>query len=45
MEKGSKTASSAGKIVCKKYEKPDDMDNQSEERGENATKIYDIMKK
>ena len=42
---GSKTASSAGKIVCEQYEKPKDIKNQSKERGENATKIYNIMKK
>ena len=40
---GDKSASSAGEIVCKEYEKPSDMDNQAGIRAQNADKIYAVM--
>lgn len=42
-KKGDKTASSAGEIVCREYEKPKEMDAQSKSRAKNATKIYNVL--
>lgn len=42
---GDKTASSAGDIVCRKYEIPGDTANQAKIRAQNASKIYDVMMK
>lgn len=44
-KKGEKTASSAGDIVCRKYEIPADTDGQAKKRAQNATKIYKVMMK
>ena len=44
-EKGEKTAYDAGKLFCKEYEKPADGDIQTAERGNDAEKIYKVMKK
>lgn len=44
-EKGNKTAYTAGSMFCKYYERPKDLDVQAIERGNNAKKIYNIMKK
>ncbi|SFS04062.1 phage tail tip lysozyme [Anaeromicropila populeti] len=38
-----KTASEAGRLICTKYEKPGDMENQSNIRADNAETIYNIM--
>ncbi len=43
--KGEKTASSAGDIVCRQYEIPRDTDNQAKIRAQNANNIYAIMMK
>ncbi len=40
---GDRSASSAGEIVCKQYERPSDMDNQAGIRAQNADKIYAVM--
>ena len=42
-KKGDKTASSAGEIVCREYEKPKEKDAQSKNRAKNATKIYNVL--
>lgn len=42
---GSKTASSAGDIVCRQYEIPADTAKQAAIRAQNASKIYDVMMK
>lgn len=44
-KKGAKTASSAGEIVCKQYEKPKDMVGEAKSRAKNASKIYNVMMK
>lgn len=42
---GSKKAKSAGEIICKQYERPKDKEKEAIVRGENSTKIYDVMMK
>jgi len=42
---GNKTAGSAGEIVCKKYEKPGNMEVEAKNRASNASKIYRVMMK
>ncbi len=42
---GEKTAKSAGEIVCKQYEVPANASAQAVVRGNNATKIYNVMMK
>lgn len=43
--KGSKTAQSAGQIICKEYEKPSDASTQAVKRGNDAAAIYKILTK
>ena len=42
---GSKTASSAGDIVCRKYEVPKNTENEAKSRAQNAKKIYNVLLK
>lgn len=42
---GDRTASSAGDIVCRKYEIPSNTSAQAKIRAANATKIYNVMMK
>lgn len=42
-KRGSATAESAGDIVCRKYEKPRDIEGEAIARANNAKNIYDIM--
>ena len=42
---GNKTASSAGEIFCRNYERPYDKETQAILRAENAEKIYNILMK
>ncbi len=42
---GSKTAQSAGEIVCRQYEVPANINYQASVRGQNANKIYNVMMK
>lgn len=42
---GTKTAQSAGEIVCKQYEVPANASQQAITRGQNANKIYNVMMK
>lgn len=42
---GDKTARNAGKLVCIEYERPSDKVNRAKKRGDDARKIYKIMKK
>lgn len=42
---GSKTAASAGDIVCRQYEVPRDTNAQATARAQNATNIYNVMMK
>lgn len=44
-KKGSMTAKSAGEIVCRQYEVPANIDYQASVRGQNASKIYNVMMK
>ena len=45
MEEWSKTASSAGDIVCRKYEVPKNTENEAKNRAQNAKKIYNVLLK
>lgn len=42
---GSKTASSAGDIICRNYEIPKDTENEAKSRAQNANNIYNVMMK
>lgn len=42
---GSKTASSAGDIICRKYEIPKDTENEAKGRAQNAKNIYAVLMK
>lgn len=44
-KEGSRTAGSAGELVCRYYERPHDKKTQAVLRAENAQKIYDILVK